>query len=31
MIYALEVRLMMEKIMEEFVHVSPNDMPGFLD
>jgi hypothetical protein len=30
MIDALEVGLMMEKIMAEFVHVSPNDMPGFL-
>jgi hypothetical protein len=30
MVDALEIRLMMEKILAELVHVSPNDMPGFL-
>jgi hypothetical protein len=30
MIDTLEVSLMMEEILAEFVHVSPNDMPGFL-
>jgi hypothetical protein len=30
MIGALEVSLMMEKILAKLVHVSPNDMPGFL-
>jgi hypothetical protein len=30
MIDALEVSLMMEKILAKLVHVSPNDMPRFL-
>jgi hypothetical protein len=30
MVDALEISLMMEKILAELVHVSPNDMPGFL-
>jgi hypothetical protein len=30
MVDALEINLMMEKILAELVHVSPNDMPGFL-
>jgi hypothetical protein len=30
MVDALEISLMMEKILAELVHVSPNDMSGFL-
>jgi hypothetical protein len=30
MVDALEISMMMEKILAELVHVSPNDMPGFL-
>jgi hypothetical protein len=30
MIDTLEVSLMMKEVLTEFVHVSPNDMPGFL-
>jgi hypothetical protein len=30
MIDTLEVSLMMKEVLAEFVHVSPNDMPGFL-
>jgi hypothetical protein len=30
MIDTLEVSLMMKEVLAEFVHVSPDDMPGFL-
>jgi hypothetical protein len=30
MIDTLEVILMMKEVLTELVHVSPNDMPGFL-
>jgi hypothetical protein len=30
MIDTLEVSQMMKEVLAEFVHVSPNDMPGFL-
>jgi hypothetical protein len=31
MIDTLEVSLMMKEVLTELVHVSPNDMPGFLE
>jgi hypothetical protein len=30
MIDTLEVSLMMKEVLTELVHISPNDMPGFL-